>query len=352
MSTRNSITAKNINSSKYFLITIDVEDWFQVENFKPWIPFSTWDTRELRVEQNVHRLLDLLDSVKLPSEKLNPKNAIDAASVTRPDNSINVPKAKNATSENNTKNATSRRVHATFFVLCWIAEKLPYLVREIYSRGHEVASHGCNHELTTKISREELNQDLNRSKKKLEDITGSPVFGFRAPSFSINDGILKTIQENDYLYDSSYNSFRLHSRYGNISLNGSGGKGIAHKISKNFYELPISNLSLSALGALAHFNHLRQLYLPWGGGSYLRLIPFPIFKIGVKSIFRKDNAYLSYIHPWEIDHEQPRLNEVSISSKFRQYTNLTKTYPRLKNLIESHKHCRFITCRQYLDEII
>lgn len=352
MSTINSINPKNVDSTKYFLITVDVEDWFQVENFKPWIPFATWDTRELRVEQNVNRLLDLLDSVKFPSEKLNPTNAINAASLTRENNSINLPKAIRAANLNDLNKTTSHRVQATFFILGWIAEKLPHLVREIHTRGHEVASHGFNHELPTKISRAELHQDLNKSKKNLEDITGNPVFGFRSPSFSINDGILKTIQDNNYLYDSSYNSFRLHSRYGKISLNSSGGKGIAHKISKNFYELPISNLPLSAVGALTHFNHFRHLNLPWGGGSYLRLIPFPIFKIGLKSIFRKDNAYLSYIHPWEIDPEQPRLKEGSISSKFKQYTNLTKTYPRLKNLIESHKHCRFITCKQYLDEII
>ena len=342
----------NATDAKYFLITIDVEDWFQVENFKRWIPFSTWDTRELRVEQNVHRLLDLLDSIKFSSEKFNLTNAKNSTSTTSANNSSNATNAIKAINENNLNNATSRRVHATFFVLGWIAEKLPHLVQEISTRGHEVASHGCNHELPTKISREDLYQDLNKSKKKLEDITGNPVFGFRSPSFSINDDILKTIQNNDYLYDSSYNSFKLHGRYGKISLNGSGGKGIAHKISNNFYELPISNLPLSFLGTLTHFHHFRNFYLPWGGGSYFRLIPFPIFKIGVKTILRRDNAYLSYLHPWEIDHEQPRLKAVSISYKFRQYTNLNKTYPRLKNLIESHRHCRFITCSQYLDEII
>jgi len=341
-----------MNSAKYFLITVDVEDWFQVENFKRWIPFSTWDNRELRVEQNVHSLLDLLDSIKFPSEKFDSTNAINASSITKVHNTNNATNPIKVTHENNLNNAASSSVHATFFVLGWIAEKLPHLVQEISTRGHEVASHGCNHELPAKMSREDLYQDLSKSKKKLEDITGNPVFGFRSPSFSINDYILKTIQNNDFLYDSSYNSFRLHGRYGKISLNGSDGKGIAHIISNNFYELPISNLSLSAFGTLNHLNLFRHLNLPWGGGSYFRLIPFPIFKIGVESILRKDAAYLYYLHPWEIDHEQPRLKEASFSYKFRQYTNLAKTYPRLKNLIESHRHCRFITCSQYLDEII
>jgi hypothetical protein len=185
-----------------------------------------------------------------------------------------------------------------------------------------------------------LRAELTDSRKRLEDTTGMPVTGFRAPSFSIDDNILKAVAESGYLYDSSYNSFSLHGRYGKISLNGRNHNGIAHRVFDNLYELPISNLNL-----LGHV-------LPLGGGAYFRLIPFSFFRLGVKWILTGENAYLFYIHPWEIDPEQPRLKEVSISYKFRQYTNLTKTYPRLKNLIEIHRHCCFITCSQYLDEII
>jgi hypothetical protein len=120
----NSTSTINSINPKYFLLTIDVEDWFQVENFKLWIPFDTWEQRELRVEKNVHRLLDLFDSVNLETNQfVNPINSI------------------------NPINCQTQKVKATFFVLAWIAEKLPHLVREIHSRGHEVASHGCNHQL-------------------------------------------------------------------------------------------------------------------------------------------------------------------------------------------------------------
>jgi len=137
-----------------------------------------------------------------------------------------------------------KKIKATFFVLAWIAERLPRIVREIQSRGHEIASHGCNHELPELLSADELKQDLTDSKKLLEDITGAEVAGYRAPSFAINDDILKIIEDAGYLYDSSYNSFSLHGRYGKISLNGTSKKGIAHKLSNDFYELPVSNLSI------------------------------------------------------------------------------------------------------------
>ena len=298
-------------SAKYFLITIDVEDWFQVENFKPWIAFETWNQRELRVERNVHRLLDLFDSIKLPSGTTDPSDA---------------------TNKNN-----PRTLSATFFVLCWIAEHLPHLVREIFARGHEVASHGCYHKLPSKMTFHALNIELTDSRKRLEDTLGNPVSGFRAPSFAIDDDILEAIAKTGYLYDSSYNSFSLHGRYGKISLNGQKQFGIARRVNDKFYELPISNLDF--LGSV----------LPLGGGAYFRLFPFLFFKLGVKRILRKNNAYLFYIHPWEIDPEQPRVKKASWNHKLRHYTKLSKTYGRLDKLINTFKHCNFTTCNQYLD---
>jgi polysaccharide deacetylase family protein (PEP-CTERM system associated) len=235
-----------------------------------------------------------------------------------------------------TNDGHTKNVCATFFVLGWIAVRLPNLVREIHSRGHEVASHGYNHNLCNQQSRAELKKELNESKKLMEDITGSQVSGFRAPNFSIDGDILKIIEDCGYLYDSSYNSFGLHGRYGKISLNGHRQKGIALQISDNFFELPISNLIL------------KGRTLPLGGGGYFRLLPFFVFKMGVNSILKKDDAYLFYAHPWEFDSEQPRVEEASYQLKFRHYKNIKKTSLKLSRLVNEFEHCKFITCYQYL----
>ena len=330
----------SIYTSKYFLITIDVEDWFQVENFKPWIPFSTWDFRELRVEQNVHRLLDLFDSIKLPPETPNATNANNSSN---PINSINA------------TNAIPRKVKATFFVLCWIAERLPQLVREIATRSHEVASHGCTHDLPNQLSPKRFAAELADSKKQLEDIVGLPVTGYRAPSFAINKNVLNTIAEAGYLYDSSYNSFSLHGRYGKITLNGQSRAGTAYEMADNFYEIPVSNLNLeNIVGSRFTVHGSRRnlrLILPFGGGAYFRLAPYQIFRHAVQSIIENDGTYVFYSHPWEVDPDQPRVNQASFSSKFRHYTNLYRTETKLKKLIESFDYCQFLTCSEYLNTV-
>jgi peptidoglycan-N-acetylglucosamine deacetylase len=316
----------NQDHSKYFMITIDVEDWFHVENFKSLIPFETWDHQESRVERNIHRLLDLLDSVELPAAKRSARGTLKPTNAKKPPDATNTTNAINA-----------RKPRATFFVLCWIAERFPYLVREIAARGHEIASHGCYHELPENMPLNSLRAELTDSRKRLEDTIGMPVVGFRAPSFSINDDILEAVARSGYRYDSSYNSFSLHGRYGKISLNGQPKIGIAHRVFDNLYELPISNLKL--LGNI----------LPLGGGAYFRLIPFSFFSLGVKRILTGDNAYLFYIHPWEIDPEQPRMEEASWNHKIRHYHKLSKTYDRMVSMIKAFKYCHFTTCSHYLD---
>ena len=137
------------------------------------------------------------------------------------------------------------KIQATFFILGWIADKLPHLVREIQSRGHEVASHGYNHNLCNRQSATGLKKEFkSTAKKNWKTSPAHTVIGYRAPNFSVNDDILKLIEDCGYFYDSSYNSFALHGRYGKISLNGHIKKGIAHQISDNFFELPISNLTM------------------------------------------------------------------------------------------------------------
>jgi len=167
------------------------------------------------------------------------------------------------------------------------------------------------------------------------------VIGYRAPNFSINSDFLKIIEDCGYLYDSSYNSFAMHGRYGKISLNGKSRFGIAYRINSDFYELPISNLKLK----------IKKLELPWGGGGYFRIIPYPIFKQGVKAILKNEEAYLIYLHPWEVDPKQPRVQKASAGYKFRHYINLNRTHSKLYALIKSFSHCNFITCQQYLKQI-
>ncbi len=388
--TNPSNSSNSMNTSNSFILfTIDVEDWFQVENFKQHIPFSSWSSYELRVEKNTHRILNLLDSIKLS----NPTNPINPTNPSNPINPINPSNPANPSNPNNPK--------VTFFLLGWLAERIPNLVREIYSRGHEVASHGYYHNLGNESSSDDLGKDLIDSKKLLEDIIGDRVYGYRAPSFSINVDMLKIIEDCGYLYDSSYNSFSIHGRYGQVNFSQNDRKGIAIQISKIqnpwprpdsnghssadvasekllryqlypsksrsplrgvvpygtesrrrlraggqdgpkskiFYELPISNIKLG------------NRTIPWGGGGYFRLIPFPLFRFGVETILKKEKAYLFYMHPWEVDPEQPRVTEASAFHKFRHYVNLKKTYSKLVKFFETFNEYSFITCHQYLEEM-
>ena len=345
------VKSNPINEDKYFLITVDVEDWFQVENFKPWIPFSTWDHRELRVERNVHRLLDLFDSC----ESAGKQSSWDAGKPggLKTSDSQNATYDKQQTVDNThgesvnkqppnlptSQHPTERCPKATFFVLAWLADRLPNLVREIQSRGHEVASHGCNHQLSNQLSHKALKEELNDSRKILEDIIGDPVKGFRAPSFAISNYVMRQIAESGYLYDSSLNSFKMHNRYGTLDLSLKNKIGSAVKISNAFYELPISNLKFS------------KIILPIGGGAYFRVIPFPIFSRIVNLVLKTERAYLFYVHPWEFDSNQPKVNQAPSFTKFRHYHNLNKNYDHLRMLIENFRHCNFISCSQYINEI-
>ena len=283
---------------EYILFTVDVEDWFQVENLKGAIPLSSWPECELRVERNTHLLLDLLDSI---------------------DSTAGTPGK------------------ATFFVLGWIAERLPALVREIQNRGHEVASHGYGHALCHGQEECDLIEDLCRSKKTLEDITGRPVTGYRAPSFSITPQVLEIVCECGYRYDSSFNSFQLNNRYGHIPLTERDRKGLAYCVKEDFYEIPISNLNLWG----------KQL--PLGGGGYFRLVPFALFHLGIRSLLNRDKGYMFYLHPWELDPEQPRVREISPFSQFRHYVNLNRTETKVQAFLQAFKNREFLTCTDYLE---
>lgn len=345
------------NHQKFFLFTVDVEDWFQVENFKTSIPSDTWKDRDLRVERNTHRLLDLLDDENSEDSRIRgfegSSETNQRIEPTQPTYQRNQPTNSTLANEISDRNehsefhrANKQKVRATFFVLGWVARKLPGLIREIHKRGHEVASHGNNHRLCTAESAESLKKDLMDSKTLLEDLVGSRVVGYRAPSFSINNDILKVIQAAGYRYDASFNSFDRHGRYGRISTKGFRKTGIAYQISESFYEIPISNLSLKPIACSR-----KPFVLPFGGGGYFRLFPYLLFKKGIRKIFRTDSTYSFYFHPWEIDPGQPRVKNAPAMLKFRHYVNLASTEQKIRRMLHDFRDCRFVTCREYLDSL-
>jgi polysaccharide deacetylase family protein (PEP-CTERM system associated) len=273
------------------IISVDLEDWFQVENLRQARPLDTWDSCELRVEKNVRDLLDLFDR---------------------------------------------HGVSVTFFVLGWVAERLPGLVAEVSARGHEIASHGYHHEMCSELSEARLHEEISRSKELLESISGRPVNGFRAPCFSVTEPVVEILKEEGYLYDSSYNSFALNKRYGraaDLLHRSPDNRWVAHN---GLWELPVSNLVVSGFT------------LPWGGGGYFRLLPTFLFESGVARILRSEGVYLFYCHPWEVDPGQPRVDALSALSRFRHYLNLSKTLGRIEHLLVSFRECRFATCGEYL----
>jgi polysaccharide deacetylase family protein (PEP-CTERM system associated) len=267
-------------------MSVDVEDWFQVENLKPVIPRSSWDTRESRVERNTTRILDILDATG---------------------------------------------VRATFFILGWVAERQPGLIRRIAAAGHEIASHGYGHELIYNLSPEEFRADVQRCKTILEDITGQQVEGYRAPSFSITDWAVPILQELGFRYDSSAFPTVAHDRYGKLS--GVGLETPILELKPGFHEVSISCLPLGNRG------------LPWGGGGYFRMIPYPTWKAGVRKILSRGTPYVFYIHPWELDPGQPRVEGLGRLSRFRHYLNLERSESRYRALVSGFE---WTTIRQLL----
>ena len=255
-------------------MSIDVEDWFQVENLKPVIPRETWDARESRVVRNTTRILDLLQ-------------------------------------EHGAK--------ATFFVLGWVAERQPELIRRIAGAGHEVASHGYGHDLIYNLSPAEFRADVERGKKLLEDVTGHRVTGYRAPSFSITDWAVAILQELGFEYDSSVFPTVAHDRYGRLTGVDAGQPIL--ELRPGFHEVCISCLPLGRRG------------LPWGGGGYFRMLPYKAWRAGVRRILASGSPYMFYLHPWEIDPGQPRVRGLSPINRFRHYLNLARCEDRFAALL-------------------
>jgi polysaccharide deacetylase family protein (PEP-CTERM system associated) len=255
-------------------MSIDVEDWFHVENLKGVVPRETWSERQLRVERNTDLMLGLLEQ---------------------------------------------HDVSCTCFILGWVAERCPSLVERIAAAGHEVASHGHGHDLLSNLSPEEFREDVRRSKELLEDLTGQPVRGYRAPSFSIIDWAIPILRDLGFEYDSSVFPTVAHDRYGRLSGVVTGSQVI--ELSPDFHEVCISCLPVGSRG------------LPWGGGGYFRLMPYPLFRRGVTRILASGEPYVFYIHPWEIDPDQPRVDGLSPWHGFRHYVGLGRAEERFRSLL-------------------
>jgi polysaccharide deacetylase family protein (PEP-CTERM system associated) len=255
-------------------LTIDVEDYFQVSAFAPYIQRSEWESMPCRVEQNIDRILALLSDT---------------------------------------------HVKATFFTLGWIAERYPELVRRVSQAGHELASHGFSHQRATDQRRDEFLADIRLAKAILEDISGHAVNGYRAPSFSVgpsNPWASECIGEAGYRYSSSVYPIR-HDHYGVPDA-----PRFAHESSAGVLELPVATVRMF------------RANWPAGGGGYFRLLPYTVSRWSIRHINNVDGKpAMFYFHPWELDPDQPRVQGPGAKSRFRHYLNLKRTEPRMRRLL-------------------
>jgi polysaccharide deacetylase family protein (PEP-CTERM system associated) len=258
------------------IVTVDVEDYFHVEAFARVVSRNDWDSYPCRVEGNTKRLLDLFDEFD---------------------------------------------VKGTFFVLGWVAERYPRLVREIVERGHETASHSYWHRLVYTLTFDEFREDTIRAKDCIEQASGTAIYGYRAPSFSITSKsawALDILTELGFRYDSSVFPVK-HDVYGVPAAPRSPFQIVTN--SGPIVEFPMTTFRIG-LGP----------NLPVGGGGYLRILPSWYTRIGLERAWKEGLTVICYVHPWELDPEQPRI-EARIRSRLRHYTNLDKMSERLRRLM-------------------
>jgi len=257
-------------------LSFDIEEHFQVAAFDCVARRRHWGSLESRVERNTHLILDLLEA---------------------------------------------RGIHATMFVLGWVAERHKQLIRRIVESGHELASHGYAHELITGQTPPAFREDIRRAKVILEDIGRRPILGYRAPTFSITretEWALPILVEEGYQYDSSIMSV-VHDTYGIPRA-----IPTIHTISTvagPIWEVPPSTWKWAGLT------------IPVAGGGYFRLIPYLLFKRLLRRVESQGRPLVMYLHPWELDPHQPRMRG-SILSEFRHYLNLHKVENRLQQLLK------------------
>jgi polysaccharide deacetylase family protein (PEP-CTERM system associated) len=261
-------------------MTVDVEDYFQVSAFERVVSRTRWDHLESRVAANTRRLLEVFER---------------------------------------------SGVRATFFVLGWVADRAPLLVRQIADAGHEIACHSYNHQLLYNLTPRQFRDDVRQAKVALEQVIGRPVVGFRAPSYSITASSLWALDvliEEGYQYDASIFPIH-HDRYGIPDA-----ARHAHMLARRagaLVEVPASTVRLGGVN------------LPIAGGGYFRLLPYLWTKWGISRVNRVERApVVFYLHPWEIDPDQPRL-PASATTRMRHYGGLRRTNGRLRRLLNDFR---------------
>lgn len=272
--------------------TIDVEEYFQVSALEPYVPRESWTLQPSRVEASTHRLLEMLDAA---------------------------------------------RARSTCFILGWIAERYPELVRDIAAAGHEVASHGQDHRRVTGLTPQEFRASVRRSRAVLEDVSGQRVVGFRAPSFSIVPGLewaLEILVEEGYTYDSSLFPIRRK---------GYGYPGTRRDV----------HTLRTAAGPLVQVPpatvQVGRATLPAAGGGYFRLLPYPLVRAGLRDAARRGERGTFYIHPWEIDAGQPRY-AVPAATRVRHYAGLARTESRIRRLLNEFRFTSIVSAMPRLRE--
>jgi polysaccharide deacetylase family protein (PEP-CTERM system associated) len=273
------MTATRTHATPVNAMTVDVEDYFQVQAFANCIARDSWDRLPSRVEKNTMEILERF---------------------------------------------ARRNVHATFFTLGWVAERFPAIVRHIVAAGHELASHGYGHELVHNLTPMQFRDDLSRAKSILEEIGGCEVKGYRAPTFSIgprNSWAFEVLDETGHTYSSSVYPVR-HDLYGNSEAPRfpyrPGGSSIV--------EIPMTTLRLGSRN------------LPISGGGYFRLLPYAVYRAALSRFsVKEDRPSVFYFHPWEIDAGQPRVSQASRRSKFRHYVNIAAVPGRLDRLLQDFR---------------
>lgn len=257
-------------------MTVDVEDYFQVSAFEKYIKREDWDNIPCRVENNTNRILDIFSEAG---------------------------------------------VKATFFMLGWVAERYPQLVKRIVNEGHELASHGLGHVRVTQQNPDEFREDVTKTKSLLEDISGQVIKGYRAASYSINKNnlwALDILADTGHVYSSSIYPI-VHDLYG---IPDAPRFRYYPREHKRIVELPVTTVELFG----------RKF--PCGGGGYFRLYPYALSKRAIQRVNNKDKqSSMFYFHPWEIDPEQPRQHGIDLKTKTRHYMNLDKMEGRLKRLL-------------------
>jgi polysaccharide deacetylase family protein (PEP-CTERM system associated) len=255
--------------------SVDVEDYFQVLAFESVIKRENWPTYELRVRRNVDVILELMEQ---------------------------------------------RQVQGTFFILAWIAERAPHMVRQIAAAGHEIASHGCLHERVSTLTPARFAADIRSSKALLEDLGGKAVIGYRAPSYSIDGSTqwaFPALAEAGYRYSSSIFPGR-HDLYGMPEAP----RFPYHPLGEGLLEIPITTVEVVG----------RRMSC--GGGGFFRLWPYRVFRAAIQHVNAVDaQPAVFYMHPWEVDPGQPRIQAAPLRSRFRHYLNLDRVVPRLRRLL-------------------